>query len=616
MTSVESERAPTDGISEMEPDLDKPAESLTNSDLGGDGPWWKQSSGPMFWLVCLLATLPLALTYWIGLLGDSQYAFLPLPFVLVGYLYWSRSQSTLSRPDSIAGWSLIAVSFLILALGILVAFPWLGAMAFVIIAAAGLSTVRGIAQRNLVGSIAPLLALSVPLGLADLLSAWINQSTAWLSSIFLDYFEMPHSVAGSVIRLFESEVVVSRICGGFVSFAFIMFVAFALMAWKRMSLWLLPIYAIAAMVVTLAVNTLRVVLSVIVAESLELDLSEGWYPTLLSAAAAVVSIGLLYSFQHLFAIVFHHVEPNNEAGVNPLVQGWNKFSWMNENRAMEERSMSDRRDEDDETETNLAPKAWYGLIGTASLLGLLSLTAAFRSAPDDTQNLASTGPLFAVNETLFKGLESSDSFELAEFVPNDVASGSDTIKRIAGQSVDQWKGNFRQGNLTLQIVQPITGWIEITRGYQSAGWEIIDRDTDSVEVALGDEESSDASANRQSSRDLDGDEDEEEKEFNAFATARMRGGSEGELEGYLFYSAIGRDGRVVETPTALSSMWNSLQRRLGTSSEEATKPAAMVQVLVVSPQKLSPRDIRTLKREYVKHREVVAKAIAAKEPQS
>ena len=616
MTSVESELAPMDGTSQMESGPDKPVESTNDGNHGSDDPWWKQSGGPMFWLVCLLGTLPLALTYWIGLLGDSQYAFLPLPFVLIGYLYWSRSQSTMSRPQSVAGWSMVATAFLILMLGILVAFPWFGAFAFVLVAATALSTVRGNAQRSLTGLIAPLLSLSIPVGLAGLLSGWINRSSAWLSSIFLDYFEMPHSVAGSVIRLFESEVVVSRICGGFVSFAFVMFVAFAFMAWKRMSLWLLPIYAVAAIVVTLAVNTLRVVLSVIVAESLELDLSEGWYPTLLSAGAAIVSIGLLYSFQHLFAIIFHHVEPNNESGLNPLVQGWNKFSWMNENRAMEERSMSDRRDEGDEVEPSLAPQLWYGLIGTASLLGLLSLTAAFRSTPDDSQQLASTGPLFAVTETLFKDLDTSESFQLKEFVPDDSPETSDTAKRIAGQKVDQWKGEYQQGNLTLQIVQPITGWIEITRGYQSAGWEIIDRNTDSIEVALGDEEQTDTKTTRRRGRDLQREEEEVEEEFNAFATARMRGGSEGELEGYLFYSAVDRDGRVVETPTALSSMWDSLQRRLGTSSEDALKAAAMIQVFVVSPQKLSPRDLRTLKREYVKHREAVAKAIAAKEPQS
>ncbi len=559
----------------------------------------------MFWLVCLVPTLPLAITHWLGLLGDWRYAFLPLPFLLIAFLYWQRSEGTITRPQSAGGWAVVVIGLIAVLLGGLIAFPWFGALAFVLVVAGAMRSVRGTNQRTLVGLIAPLLAISLPSGVGEILASVLNRSTAWLSSIFLDYFEMPHSVSGSVIRLFESEVLASRVCDGFVSFPFLLFVAFSLLAWKRMSLWLLPFYTLAAVITALGVNSLRLVISVIAAESMEMDLSEGWYPMAMSFTAVLIGFGMLYSFHHLLAIAFHYVEPNTDAGSNPFVQFWNKFSWMNENRATEEFARSSNRDNKDRTAPGLASPVWLGLIGTAAVLSLLALVGAFRGGDEDFQITASTGPLFAPTETLFAKVESNDAIQIEKYETTADDVSTDNPESKTGQRSDTWTGTFRNGNLTLQITQPVSGWLELTRAYKQRGWEIIDRDNDSMELAVASEKNDPSKPNDDAM--------EKEEEFNAFATARMRSTDGSDVEGYLYYSAVGSDGRILETPTSLSSMWQSLRRRLGMRASFDTQAAAVIQLLVITPEKLSPGDIRSLKREFVKRREAVAQAITGEE---
>lgn len=564
----------------------------------------------MFWLVCLIPTLPLAVAHWLGLLGHIQYSFLPFSFVLVAFWYWQRAEGTVSRPDAISSWTVVALGLIAVLIGALIAFPWFGVLGFVLIGATALASVRGVTQRSLVGLIAPLLAISLPLGLTDAFTNWVNRKTAWLSSIFLDYFEMPHSVSGSVIRLFESEVVTSRICGGLVAFPFILFLAFALLAWKRMSLWLLPVYAVAAVVTTLALNSLRLVASVIAAESMEMDLTEGWYPYAMSVIAGLIGFGMLYSFHHLFAIAFHYVEPNTDAGSNPFTQFWNKFSWMNENRALEEFSRSNKRGDSRQVDPELPTTIWYGFIGTAAVIALLSLVGAFRGESDDIQTMTSTGPLFTPTDTFFADVETNDAIKFDQYETTASGAEANTVGSGSGRRDDTWAGEFRDGKVTLQIMQPVSGWYELSLAYRTNGWEIIDRDSSSVGLALAEKKDSKSRASRENRDGSSSDAAEEvDESLSAFATARMRRTDGSEMEGYLYYSAVGSDGKVLKTPTSMGALWQNIRRRLGLNTANGGQPTALIQLLMVSQEKLSPRDIRTLQREFVKHRSVVIEAM-------
>jgi hypothetical protein len=252
----------------------------------------------------------------------------------------------------------------------------------------------------------------------------------------------------------------------------------------------------------------------------------------------------------------------------------------------------------------------------AVVLSLLSLVGVFRGGSGDVESVVSSGPLFTPSQTLFASVESNEAFLLGEYKSTANDPEASNLKSRS----DTWSGKFREGNLTLQITQPIAGWIEIARGYKSSGWEIIDRDNSSVELGLTNEQDSQNPANRRTGNrmtedDPDSENNEEATEqFNAFATARMRSSDGSGLEGYLYYSAVDRNGAVVETPTSLSSIWQSLERRLGMENPEDTQPVAMIQLLLVTPEKLSPRDIRTLKREFVKHRDAVVEAIKGNTP--
>ncbi|MGB7326152.1 MAG: exosortase U [Rubripirellula sp.] len=550
---------------------------------GDKDSWLSNSSGIRLWIVCLIPTLPLLLVYLWGSVRTAPLAYIPLAFLLVGLLYRSRADSPVGRPKKKAGWIPIGIGLFAVLMAVLLSYPWFSAFGFVCIAGSLLRSVRGRLRRNLTYLTAPLISILVPpFQIDDLIVNWAHRKTTWIASIFLDFLEIPHAIDGSVIQLFELEVLASEVNGGFLSIFCLFFIACSLMAWKRVSLWLLPAYAIAVLATTILINASRVTFHIFAIESLEIDEAVSWLPTAAAVTSGIAAIAILYSFHHLITAFFHFVEPNQDANVNPIVQGFNKLSYMNDNRAFEEMSHLRSRENRDEV-ASIAKPAWLGLLGIGALLALLSVVQVFRSPVVSDDKLVATKALLSPDEDFFATVK----IQAAEITSHSLAM---TEQGNAPElRSDSWEGTFGEAQLKIQITQPLVGWWELSNGYRQVGWEVLDRDT---VVATE-----------------DGDVSDEDVLSKPFVYARLRQQEPELLQSYLFFSSVDEQGKIGAAPTGFESLLKRLKRRMGFGNRDAA--VAMIQMWVVSKERLSSSDLLELRLAFVKYRSVLSDALAS-----
>ena len=561
-----------------------------------------RASAALFWLLCLLPTLPMTLIH-IGQLFQLRYAFLPLAVGLVVLLVWRRSETPLRRPQSMVTWIALGIALLLVLVSLLLADPWWSAAAMLFVIGSALRTVRGPLQRSLTSTMAPLLCILGPaLAFDRTMASYLDRASAYFASLILDSFGLvgaegiPHTVAGSAIRLFDGEIVARDVTGGLVNFMAVLGLAFAFLAWKRMSLWLAPLYAFAAFATTLIIYTLQVAAAVLAAEWFAADTTSAFYQIAATLIAATVAALMIYSSHQLIAILFHHIEPNLDAGPNPLVTAWNRLSIMSEPRAMEDMSSYNARRPVAEP-TSLAGPLWLVLLGGAAVLVLLTgVQAATYDAGDPVALQSAVSDPFISMTALDSLPESVNELQLESVSGTD----SDPSSKMTDHT---FKGSIDGAVVTVQVTQPLARWFEITGRFESDGWEVLDRDVVRISVertvpasgSPADERSTDASAGERYDR--------------GYATARLRRvNGETEVQGYLYFSAIRPDGSIVEAPTDLGSFGSRVLGRLGYASSDVGTQA-LVQMFVASPERFEPSDIRRLQTSFLNLRDHLSESL-------
>lgn len=559
-------------------------------------------SATLFWLVAFLPTIPMSLAYAYENLFRAEFAFVPLAILWIAFLFWRRRDGQILTPGSFLQWVPIALSLALVALAVTLSYSWFSAFACVLFLFAFFSRSPDSIRPSLVSLAVPTVAMLVlPFQFDSGFTEWVNRKSAWLASIFMDYFEIPHAVSGSVVQLLNTEILVGDVSSGVLSVYAILFVALGIMAWKRVSPWLVPFYIAAALLTCLMVNALRVIASVLAVQSLELQLSVGWLSPTMQLIGGIIAFLLLFSFHHLIVSFFHHVEQNQSAGSNPFVQGWNAFAYMDENRSLEEASRTrswDRRRNDGST---VAGPARMGLFGVTGLLTLLSVVQAFRVEPSAAgQMIAASGVLISPTEGFFvKPNDSQIVFDEYSFTVDEKSEGS--VLRN-----DVWTGTFGKAAFQLQISQPLAGWWEIERTFVGQGWELLDRDTLDVELSDGDgQDAGGPSTVDQDSENLDStnpDDVDGDGRGKPISFARLRRTTPESLEGYLLYSALDGRGRVVDPPTAATSLWQRIGRRIGLGPAGQTEPMAMMHLWLFTSERLNASDLRDLKTDFTELR--------------
>ena len=113
----------------------------------------------LFWLLLLAAVTPMMLPYFTNLWSREPYRYFPLCLIALAWLTRSRWDRQFRPPVGVLSWSFIGIGILLSAFGILIASPWLNAIALALFAGTFFHCSRDSEGRSLTSLTAMLLML-------------------------------------------------------------------------------------------------------------------------------------------------------------------------------------------------------------------------------------------------------------------------------------------------------------------------------------------------------------------------------------------------------------------------------------------------------------------------
>lgn len=533
-----------------------------------------------FWCLLLIAPIPLMVPYLIELWQVEWYRYFPFVFAAVGVLVYLRWDRTFSPPLGWFSWAAIGFALFMVMVAAALRYPWFATLGFVIIAWSCLNSMKGRDDATLFGLGLPLLLLLRPPFRSDnVLIAELQSITTWLSSVFLDVLAVPHATYGNVMMLPKRELFVAEACSGVQSVFTLAFFACVLISWKRIRLWLFPVYLLVAVILAIAANTIRVT-SIAVAESwLGLDLSGGVGHALLGYLCLLIGAGLLLSFDQLIELAFHPVEGGE---VNPIARGWNRLAIQpREERSAINAEQYGRRERrfGASMRTAHVPKVvGWGFVATVAVVVIASVGQTIRSQRRQTLAVGSGQMLFAPPEDMLRGFVGSLKIK-------EHQSSRGNTNPDLGANSDSWmcEGDGVQAQIVLS--QPYSGWKELCVCYEGGVWNLVNR-TERLP-----------------------DEDDIAGPDGSYAIGRFRTKDESGHNAYLFFSAIRPDGTVMAAPTRLGSLGTRFMHRLDYGGVWELDDVMMLQMWAVSNGRLSPETIQRLETDFVTARTMVLEAV-------
>lgn len=558
-----------------------------------------------FWLILLIAPLPLLGPYLASMWQLDFYCYLPLVPLAVGAMAIIRSDGFVSAPRGGFTWLSIVFALLLIVGGGVTHLYWFAAVGFVIIASLCLASMGGPSDKSLLGVAIPLISLlRFPYGTDYFVLAVIRDRAASISSLLLDLLRIPHTVRGPIIQLVDREVIIRDHCGGILSVFAIAFIAFVFLSWARVRPWLFPVYAFGAFVIAVVSDTIRLTSVVATEQILGSDAAEGWGGWAIPVLAVLVIAGLLWSFHKLSMLLFQRVSVDGgEPSMNPLVRLWDRFGVVPANESTERYRR--RLSESDGSgypsmlsSPAMSSTAYTCFLGFAGLVFVISTLQVIRGPGQPAVSDADTPALLDVSEAMLSNLDSELELEYegsSAFKPE--ASGESTSPPdSSGVRSDSWIAKMGEDSLQFTLRQPFGRWSELTEPYETDVWYLVNRD-----VVLPETRSTDPSEKVDSGVDSGN---------QSFAVARMRHRSDPSRSGYLVYSAIDSSGKLVEAPTEMGARLEILWQRMGLGQGEESGGILMLEAWLESDKRIRPEVTRKVEAEFIKVRRRVADLIA------
>lgn len=588
-------------MSEMQIGVDGVVMNQDGSEYVPPVPIETQRSWLFFWLAALLATSPLLVQYLIWLWQTDHYQYVPIAMVSVAILAWSRSDAVVYPPSGWFAWGLLGLGAVLSLVAIGFFSPWASAAAFVMIAAAWLWVSREPDGRRLFGLALPLaMMVRIPLNLDEILVVSLQRWTTRLASSMLDLIWIPHFVSGNVIGLSNRELFVAEACSGIQSVFTILFMASLLIAFYRYPLWYAPIYWLAAIMIAVLGNALRVAIVAVADAVLGVDWTAGWSHEAVGYLTLFISFVLLLSFDQLFIFWLHPIQSvlaDLNLRENPFVRFYdNWIVGLSPEDILTDDQIEDEPDDGARRQAN-------GLGNTAANRPIWAFSGRWRFVPlwiGAALFLASFFPIGGYYSR--KATAESRETRAASYVPADDLLGNqlgklsvlgheiarDSGEQRLGKAADIWTiGNERvKGQLVLS--QPYFGWHELCFCYQNVDWELVDR-------AIVTSESTRANGGAAGSPE--------------YALARFRGADN--RYGYLWFSAIDYAGVAVGPPPGLGTLsrLNQFAIRFG-EQEQDRKDLMMLQLWLESPRRLEPEEVQVFRLGFELARDRVSRAVA------
>ncbi|MGF1579453.1 MAG: exosortase U [Gemmataceae bacterium] len=272
--------------------------------------------------VILLALSPLVYQHCIQMMIRPHYQFFPLAIVGALVLVFVRFRQSNSIP--VPGSSTLTVvgfglSYTMLLAAEVLYSSWLGSVAAIFTLASMVYAVGGARWlRNAFPSLV-LLALIIPPPFAldrHIILSLKIVTTKW-SSHLLDYLGVYHNMAGNVVEIPGSRLLVEDACSGINSFfslgACTVFLVFFYRRHWLHAILLLPL----ALGWVLAANVLRVVTITVCKVRWGIDLSEGWRHEALGIVVFLIAVAMVWSTDRCLLFLSAPSEPKEPKATEP-----------------------------------------------------------------------------------------------------------------------------------------------------------------------------------------------------------------------------------------------------------------------------------------------------------
>ncbi|MEM1228675.1 MAG: exosortase U [Planctomycetota bacterium] len=573
-----------------------------NPPQAGDSMRWTY-----FWGALAAMAIPMMVPYLLAMWDQPHYQYFPFVFVVVGFLAWQRSDKSLHEPRGFLAWSLIGCGLLGLVAAVFLPSAWMAGLSFVLLATACLHSLRSAGSgRSLLGLAIPLIMLvQAPVGLDNMLITRLQRITTQLGSVTLDIIGVPHAVSGNILQLADRELFVAEACSGIQSVFTLAFLACVIVVWRQRRGWLTPLYLLISVILAVAGNTLRVTMVAVAHHFWGLDWASGFQHDLLGYFTLALAGLFLLSFDHLVQTVLHPVSSDGrDSADNLFLRAYNyfvsDFKFSNDDEGTY--GNYGRREQKDEV-TNRAD--WLnglimnkvGWIATMVIIGICFVASLVQS----TRVEVNRAPELLLREVvLFEPqpeLLASSDLSTIEITDHQVTR--DGSEPRLGQNADLW--GFNAGNLSGQIVvsQTYSGWHELCVCYQNMNWQLLDRDvTEPIEILSRGKGQMEAKTDIIES-DASGDE--------SFVTARFR--REDGNYGYLFFTAVHEDGSIPDAPSTYGAFGSRFLSRLERYGAISQQNLVMLQMWVVSPEKIPRKLLDALRVDFVQIRSRVSEQL-------
>jgi exosortase len=293
-----------------------------------------------------VAHLPLLIAHGKALWLRDHYQLFPLVLVFAGILARPAIEVARSMPAGPkarrAGMFLLGLNWLLLAAGVIIDSPVLGAFAFwvlliaVAVSAGGWPTLKA----ALPALIYLLLIIPPPFNLDGRLVTFLQTYTSKVSSRILDLIPVHHAMNGVVVEVGDKKYEIERACSGISSLLSVLACTLFYVFWVKAH-WLRGTILILAAVFWVLINNITRVVAIVYFDSrFEIDLSKDEFPwyahTMLGVVLFALTLALIASTDRLLLFIGSTVRwgaekpafkaPMRPSGVAPFTMSWSSFT--------------------------------------------------------------------------------------------------------------------------------------------------------------------------------------------------------------------------------------------------------------------------------------------------
>ncbi len=283
------------------------------------------STPKAWWLAAFASTSWLVIAHVLEFSLQAKFWFLPFTIPISALICRKSWNRVVRYPTTKVSTILVILAVPTLWCGVVFWLPWLGALALVLLFAAFCCCHLDFEGNQLSIYLLPsLLFLPIPKSLGMAVENALVGLLGYVTGAFFDYLEIPHRIVNGVCDYAHGLIILKDVTEGLNSLSCALFLASLIFVTQRKSVWLFPVYMVAAFLSVAISNLLQLFVVV------KLDRSE-WLTdsyllayVMLGSVSLVGTCTLLLSFDRLISIVFHPVEDQSLGKLiyNPLIKIW------------------------------------------------------------------------------------------------------------------------------------------------------------------------------------------------------------------------------------------------------------------------------------------------------